>query len=124
MQWPHNPQLSTYLILLLMWHVSVDTKLMDVEVSLRIPNMKVRALDENGYPIDHSSVRFKKMMTVPAMPKAGESLELTTRFGKPFEAKIVRSDWEEERGLFIVSCQYANRSITADEHGALMSDPD
>ena len=43
---------------------------MDVEVSLRIPNMKVRSLDENGYPLDHSSVRFKKMMTVPASTTA------------------------------------------------------
>src|SRR5690349_2567603 len=83
-----------------------NTKLMDVEVSLRIPNMKVRALDENGYPIDHSAVRFKKMVTVPSVPKAGASLQLTTRAGKPFEAKVVRSDWEEERGLFVVSCQY------------------
>jgi hypothetical protein len=97
---------------------------MDVEVSLRIPNMKVRALDENGYPIDHSGVRFKKMLTVPAMPKPGESLELTTQAGKPFEAKVVRADWEEERGLFVVSCQYANRSITSEEHAALISDPD
>ena len=97
---------------------------MDVEVSLRIPNMKVRALDENGYPIDHSAVRFKKMITVPSVPKPGESLQLVTRSGKPFEAKVVRSDWEEERGLFVVSCQYANRSITADEHGALITDPD
>src|SRR5438132_12139855 len=119
MQWPHNPRLSTYLILLLIRRVSVDTKLMDVEVSLRIPNMKVRSLDENGYPIDHSSVRFKKMMTVPSVPKAGESLQLTTRSGKPFEARVVRSDWEEARAMFVVSCQYANRSITADEDGAL-----
>lgn len=107
-----------------MWPLFENTKLMDVEVSLRIPNMKVRALDESGYPIDHSTVRFKKMITVPSVPKSGESLELTTRVGKPFEARVVRSDWEEERGLFIVSCQYANRSITADEHGALISDPD
>ena len=96
----------------------------EIEVSLRIPNMKVRALDENGYPLDHSSVRFKKMMTVPAMPKPGDPLELTTRSGKPFEARVVRADWEEERGLFVVSCQYANRSITTDEHAALITDPD
>ena len=35
-----------------------------IEVNLRIPNMKVRTLDENGYPIDHSTIRFKKIMQV------------------------------------------------------------
>ena len=35
---------------------------MPVEVRLRVPNMKVRALDENGYPIDHASMRFRKVI--------------------------------------------------------------
>jgi len=89
-----------------------------------VPNMKVRALDENGYPIDHSAVRFKKMIVVPSIPKAGESLSLTTRTGGAFVSKVVRADWNERRNLFVVSCQYANRSITADEYGALIQDPD
>ncbi len=97
---------------------------MEVEVSLRVPNMKVRALDENGYPIDHSAVRFKKMIVVPSIPKPGESLSLTTRTGGAFASKVVRSDWNEGRNLFVVSCQYANRSITADEYAALIQDPD
>ena len=97
---------------------------MDVEVSLRIPNMKVRALDEHGYPIDNSSVRFKKRLTVPSLPKPGESLQLTTHSGSPFEAKVVRADWSEDRSLFVVSCQFANRSIQSDEYAALVNDPD
>jgi hypothetical protein len=97
---------------------------MEVEVSLRIPSMKVRALDEHGYPIDHSALRFKKLVTVATMPQPGDSLQLTTRSGKPFEAKVTRADWNEERGLFVVACQYSNRSISADEYGALVNDPD
>jgi hypothetical protein len=97
---------------------------MEVEVSLRVPNMKVRALDENGYPIDHSAVRFKKMIVVPSIPKPGDALPLTTRNGGTFASKVVRSDWNEGRNLFVVSCQYANRSITADEYAALIQDPD
>ena len=54
----------------------------EVEVSLRVPNMKVRVLDENGYPIDHANVRFRKMIQVPSIPKPDETLELTTRSGK------------------------------------------
>jgi hypothetical protein len=88
---------------------------MPVEVRLRVPNMKVRALDENGYPIDHSSMRF---------PKPEEMLELTTQSGRVLQAKVVRADWNEDRGLFVLSCQYVNRSITAEEYGALASDPD
>ena len=95
----------------------------EVEVSLRVPNMKNRALDENGYPIDHSQVRFRKVVTVEAIPKPGETLTLTTETGKPFEVKTVRSDWNEDRGLFVVACQWATRSITAEEYQALVQDP-
>jgi hypothetical protein len=96
----------------------------EVEVRLRVPNMKVRALDENGYPIDHSSMRFRKMIELPAIPKSGEMLELTTSSGRTLPAKVLRSDWHEQKGMFVVACQYANRSITAEEYGALVADPD
>jgi hypothetical protein len=95
-----------------------------VEVRLRVPNMKVRALDENGYPIDHSSVRFRKVIEVPAIPKAEEMLDLQTSSGRALPARVVRADWNEGRGLFVLSCQYANRSITLEEYRALADDPD
>ena len=95
-----------------------------VEVSLRIPNMKVRARDEDGYPIDHSAVRFKKLVVVPAIPKPGDALQLTTEAGRMLESTVQRTDWNEERELFVVACQYANRSISADEYDALGDDPD
>lgn len=96
----------------------------EVEISLRVPNMKVRALDENGFPIDHAQVRFKKMVEVPAIPKPDETLELTTRSGKSLPARVVRADWIEDRELFVLSCQFANRTITAEEYAALAEDPD
>lgn len=95
-----------------------------VEVRLRVPNMKVRALDENGYPIDHSQVRFRKVLELPALPAPESTLELTTSSGRTLPARVVRSDWNEDRGLFVVSCQYANRSITPDEYRALADDPE
>jgi hypothetical protein len=97
---------------------------MQVEVRLRLPNMKVRALDDNGYPIDHSSVRFRKLITVPKIPKPAETLELETRSGRTVSARVSRADWHEERGLFVVSCQYANRSITREEYDVIATDPD
>ena len=97
---------------------------MPVEVHLRVPNMKVRVLDENGYPIDHSSMRFRKVLEVPKIPKPDETLDLATQSGRVVQAKVVRADWNEDRGLFVLSCQYVNRSITAEEYGALASDPE
>ena len=85
--------------------------------------MKQRVLDENGYPIDHSAFRFRKTMEVERIPKPEEPLELATESGKLIAARVVRSDWNEGLGRFVVSCQYANRSITAEEYGALAQDP-
>lgn len=86
--------------------------------------MKVRALDENGYPIDHASVRFRKVIHVPAIPKPADTLQLTTRSGRTLPANVVRADWSEDRELFVLSCQYANRSISAEEYAALAEDPE
>jgi len=86
--------------------------------------MKVRALDEDGYPIDHSSVRFKKLVTVPAIPKPGDSLQLTTDSGRTLESTVQRADWNEERELFVVASQYSNRSISVDDYDALGNDPE
>lgn len=86
--------------------------------------MKVRAVDEHGYPIDYAALRFKKPLTVAAIPKPDESLHLATRTGGPFAAKVTRVDWHEERGLFVVTCQFGSRSISAGEYAALMADPD
>lgn len=97
---------------------------MEMEVRVRVPNMKERALDQNGYPIDHASMRFRKVIEAPQIPKPGETLELTTVSGRTLQTKVVRADWNEDRGLFILSCQYANRSITADEYAALADDPE
>jgi hypothetical protein len=97
---------------------------MRVEVRLRVPNMKVRALDENGYPIDHSSVRFRKTMDVLKLPKPNDALELITSSGSVLQATVMRSDLDEGRGLFVLSCQYASRSISPEQYGALANDPD
>jgi hypothetical protein len=95
-----------------------------IEVSLRIPNTKVRALDENGYPIDHASVRFRRVIEVEAIPKAGEPLQLPTGSGRMLPASVVRADWHDDRAMFVVACQYANRSLVAEDYAALLADPE
>jgi hypothetical protein len=51
-------------------------------------------------------------------------LSLATRFGEPFESAVTRTDWSEEKNRFVVSCTYGRRAITAEEHTALLTDPD
>jgi len=94
----------------------------EVEVSLRIPvNRKAPLLDERGYPLEASAVRFKTVITVAKIPKPGDPLALDAA-GRPLPATVVRADWSEHRGMFVVACQYANRSISPEEQGALLSD--
>jgi hypothetical protein len=97
---------------------------MRAEIRLRVPNMKVRALDQNGYPIDHSSMRFRKVIEIPRMPRAGDVLELTTSSGRTLQATVARSELDEARSLFVLSCQYSERSITPDDYAALANDPE
>jgi hypothetical protein len=96
----------------------------EVEINLRIPRVKVPVLDQNGYPIDNGSVRFTKKITVPAIPKPGVMLQMTTSSGKSFACEVTRADWIDDRELFVLSCKYANRSIPADECAALFNDAD
>jgi len=95
-----------------------------VEVRLRIPNTKHRPLDANGYPVDYSQLRFRRVCTVPSVPKPDEVLELSTASGTVIPATVVRTEWDEELGLFVVACRYADRSISLAQHTALAEDPE
>src|SRR3954469_258521 len=95
---------------------------MRAEVRLRVPNMKVRAVDANGYPIDHSSMRFRKVIEIPQFPHVGDKLELMTVSGQTIAAAVTGVEIDESRALFVLACQYAKRSISADEYDALSND--
>jgi hypothetical protein len=97
---------------------------MRAEVRLRVPNMKNRALDANGYPIDHSVMRFRKVIEIPRFPRVGDALELTTRSGLLLRATVGHVELDEARSLFVLSCQYADRTISAEQYAALANDPD
>jgi hypothetical protein len=96
----------------------------DVEVNMKIPRVTIRAAGQADKIIDNSTVRFTTLIKVPAIPKQGALLQLGTRNGGAFECTVTRSDWSEEKSLFIVSCSYAKRSMSADEYGALVNDTD
>ena len=95
-----------------------------IEVRLRVPrNSKAPLLDENGYPLDPASYRWRRVLTVATIPKAGETIELVAGTDK-LQATVVRADWNEAEGKFVVACQYANRSISIDQQNALVADPE
>ena len=95
-----------------------------IEVRLRIPqNRNAPLRDDSGYPLDTASVRFRKVMEVTAIPKAGESIDLIAE-GQRLPATVVRADWSESDHRFVVACQYAQRSISVEEQNALVADPE
>jgi hypothetical protein len=94
----------------------------DVEVNMKIPRVTVRAAGEPDKIIDNSLVRFMKRIQVPAIPKPGAALQLSADGVDEFACTVTRADWNEERSLFVLSCTFAKRSISADEYTALVSD--
>ena len=90
---------------------------------MRVPTLTVRAPNEPDRRIDNSAVRFTRRMAVPNLPKPGEVLSLSADGGKTtFDCTVTRSDWSEEKGLFIVACTYAKRSLPVDTYTALVND--
>ena len=73
----------------------------EVEVNLAIPRIKNPILGENGYPIDNGSIRFTKMIHVPAIPQPGSVLQLSTSAGHEFGCTVTRAEWNEERSMFV-----------------------
>ena len=95
-----------------------------VDANLKIPNLTVHPVDAPARRVNNHSVRWIKHMTVEAIPKPGDTVRLSTRRGPPFDATVTRVEWNTTKNLFVVSCNYAKRSITSDDHEALVVDPD
>jgi hypothetical protein len=93
----------------------------EVEVNLKIPRVTIRSANQPDQVIDNSATRFATLTSVPAIPKPGAVLQLTTK-DSPFECTVTRADWNEERSRFVLSCSYAKRSMSAAEYDALVND--
>ena len=96
-----------------------------VEVSLRIPSLRMkRAGKDVVETVANSDVRFWKRIEVEAAPKPGDVLEMVVGSDGAFTCEVVRKDWDENKNMFVVSCRYSKRSISADEYEKLMNAPD
>src|SRR5947207_6586142 len=94
-----------------------------VEVNMKLPSFMIRASEPPGKKVDNTLVRFNKRIVVNAIPKLGDRIPLSTRLGESFECIVTRTEWSEGKNMFIVSCTYSRRSITADEYNAVITDP-
>ena len=96
-----------------------------VEVSLRIPSLRVKREDRDDLEtINNSDVRFSKSMEVDTIPKPGTVLTMSISSGETFACEVVRSDWHHDKNMFVIACRYSRRSISAAEHQALMNASD
>lgn len=102
-----------------------DQMAQTVEISLRIPSLRVRREGkETPETIANSDVRFGKRVELKAIPKPGDVLTMTVSSGGTFECDVVRSDWQHDKNIFVISCRYSKRSISPAEYQALVGASD
>lgn len=95
-----------------------------VEISLRIPQVKEALKDDSGYPINNNDMRFIRSINVESLPKPGDSIQLSTRGPQPFLGTVMQTRWDDGKEMFVVACRYSLKSISMPVYLALMGDPD
>jgi hypothetical protein len=96
-----------------------------VEISLRIPSLRVKREDRDDLEtINNSDVRFSKSIEVDSIPKPGTVRTMSISSGGTFECEVVRSDWHHDKNMFVVACRYSKRSVSPGEYHALMNASD
>lgn len=95
-----------------------------VEISLRIPSLRIRREGADAAEtIANSDVRFSTRLDLDVVPKPGAILEVPVGADQTFPCEVVRSDWRDDKNMFVVACRYAKRSISAADYHALMNAP-
>ena len=96
-----------------------------VEISLRIPSLRVRKEETDTLEtINNSDVRFCKQIELESIPKAGVVLTMAISSGETFACDVVRSDWHHDKNMFVIACRYSKRSVSPAEYHALMNASD
>jgi len=83
----------------------------NVEISLRIPSLRVKREDKDDpETINNSDVRFSKVIEVETIPKPSTVLRMSISSGETFDCEVVRSDWHHDKNMFVIACRYSKRS--------------
>ena len=54
----------------------------------------------------------------------GEVLTMTVEWAEAFRCEVIRSDWHQDKNMFVIACRYAKRSISDAEYQAFLNAPD
>lgn len=92
-----------------------------VAINLRIPSLSIET-DAGKKKISHDHVRYLKVLELPALPKPDERLTLSTSSGVPLPCVVGRTDWDEAREMFIVTCRYGQSRLSDHVYVSLMND--
>ena len=95
---------------------------MEVEINWRIPAVRNPITGADGWPINNADIRFIKRTEFAQLPKPGDLVHLTARPDQVFQSVVIRSDWHEEKALFVVACRYSLMSILRSHYLSLMAD--
>jgi hypothetical protein len=105
--------------------ISNDHMPQTVEISLRIPSLRIRRDDSDALEtINNSDIRFSKQIELESIPKPGVVLKMAISSGETFDCDVVRSDWHHTKNMFVIACRYSKRSVSPAEYRALMNSSD
>jgi hypothetical protein len=91
-----------------------------IEINLRVPDVSVMSAD-GPTRVSNREKRFLTGISVPVLPKVGEHLELVAGTHL-LQVVVKRLDWRDDKGCFVVACQYARRSMGEGEYDGLCAD--
>ena len=95
------------------------------EISLRIPSLRVRREGKDSLEtIANNDLRFIKHVELESVPKPGDVLTMMIGSEGSFQCEVVRSDWRDDKNMFVTACRYSKRSISEAEYRALIDASD
>jgi hypothetical protein len=89
-----------------------------VEIKLRIPRLERPQRDSST--IANDDVRFVKRVALETIPRQGDVLTLESS-GATFQCEVLRSDWHDDKNMFVIACRYARRTISEADYLRLMN---
>ena len=83
-----------------------------VEVSLRLPARP--QVKSASFPHGVGDVRFTKQADLETLPKVGELFTMSAG-SLPFLCKVIRRNWDENKNMFVLACEYGGSSRISNE---------
>ena len=93
-----------------------------VEVRLRLPARP--QIKSAAFPYGVADVRFTKQVELETVPKIGELFTMSAG-SLSFPCKVVQRNWDEDKNMFVLSCDYGGTSrISNEDYLTILEGPD